>query len=91
MDENGYLRLELSSDAGIHLNEDGEAIWIRSARAFAAKQMRPDAIVEYPPVLDAETEAPDAESSELSGDEPDAAESAELCATNQPPDEPVSR
>ena len=45
MDEKGYLDTKLSSDKLFHLNEDGEAIWIRSLRLYAAQQMCPDAEV----------------------------------------------
>lgn len=47
-DERGYLDTKLSSDRLFHLNEDGEAIWIRSLRLYAAQQMCPDAEVRIP-------------------------------------------
>ena len=72
MDEEGYLRLELASDAGVHLNEDGEAIWVRAVRAYAASQMRPDAVIEYPPSPVPETKEPLTEQGEAAAPSPDA-------------------
>lgn len=48
MDENGYLRNDLASDHKYHLNETGEAIWVRAVRAYAVQQLFPDTIVDYP-------------------------------------------
>ena len=48
MDEKGYLDKKLSSDNLFHLNETGEAIWIRALRLYAARQMSPDAAVLLP-------------------------------------------
>ena len=43
MDENGYLAQSLSSDQQFHLSRNGEAIWIRALRLYAAQQLYPDA------------------------------------------------
>ena len=43
MDGNGYLDTKLSSDKQFHLNETGEAIWIRTLRLYAAMHMLPEA------------------------------------------------
>ena len=48
MDENGYLDRKLSSDNLFHLNETGEAMWIRVLRLYAAQQLYPDAEVLLP-------------------------------------------
>ena len=46
MDENGYLDEAFSSDRQYHLNGDGADIWIRTLRAYAARQTHPDAVIE---------------------------------------------
>lgn len=48
MDENGYLPGSLSSDKEYHLNDAGNAIWVRALRLYAAQQMYPDAEVLVP-------------------------------------------
>ena len=44
MDRNGYLPYELCNDSQYHLSEQGEKIWIRAMRLYAARQMLPDAV-----------------------------------------------
>ena len=48
MDAQGYLPTSLSSDKQYHLNPDGEDIWIRALRLYAAQQLYPDAEVLLP-------------------------------------------
>ena len=45
MDEEGYLPETLSSDNEYHLSGEGEDIWVRALRLYAARQMYPDAEV----------------------------------------------
>ena len=45
MDENGYLPESFSSDNSDHLSEQAEEIWVRALREFAAKRMKPDAVL----------------------------------------------
>ena len=45
MDEEGYLPEALSSDNEYHLSGEGEDIWVRALRLYAARQMYPDAEV----------------------------------------------
>lgn len=47
MDENGYL-LAKYADGGYHLNPEGNALWVRTLRLYAARQMHPDAVVDIP-------------------------------------------
>lgn len=48
MDKNGYLAQAFSSDQQFHLSRNGEAIWIRALRLYAAQQMYPNAEVLLP-------------------------------------------
>ena len=43
--EQGYLPYAYSSDGRDHLSEQGEEIWVRSLRLFAAQRLYPDAEV----------------------------------------------
>lgn len=45
MDAQGYLSTSLSSDKEYHLNPEGESIWVRALRLYAAQQLYPDAEV----------------------------------------------
>lgn len=45
MDEEGYLRPEFAS-GDLHLSASGNEIWLRAARAYAAQQMCPGAVIE---------------------------------------------
>jgi len=45
MDAQGYLPTSLSSDKQYHLNPEGESIWVRALRLYAAQQLHPDAEV----------------------------------------------
>lgn len=45
MDEQGYLPLSLCSDQAYHLSREGQDIWVRALRLYAARQMCPDADV----------------------------------------------
>jgi lysophospholipase L1-like esterase len=45
MDPQGYLPMSLSSDREYHLNPEGESIWVRALRLYAAQQLHPDAEV----------------------------------------------
>ncbi|MBR0507820.1 MAG: hypothetical protein IJJ86_04350 [Clostridia bacterium] len=45
MDEEGYLLAEYA-DGGYHLNADGNAVWVRALRLYAAKRLYPDGIVD---------------------------------------------
>jgi lysophospholipase L1-like esterase len=47
MDENGYL-LARYADGGYHLNPEGNALWVRALRLYAATQLEPDAVVDIP-------------------------------------------
>jgi hypothetical protein len=46
MDSDGYLKEAYSSDRQYHLNGQGNDIWIRALREYAARRMYPDAVVE---------------------------------------------
>ena len=50
MTESGALREDYSSDKLFHLNEDGEQVWIRALRLYAAKKMYPDAALSGEPL-----------------------------------------
>ena len=45
MDDSGYLKLEYAN-GDFHLKESGNDVWIRAARAFAATELYPDAILD---------------------------------------------
>jgi lysophospholipase L1-like esterase len=51
MDENGYLDPALA-EGDVHPSDAGDAVWVRALRAYAARQMYPDALVLYPPTED---------------------------------------
>ena len=44
MDGDGYLKEAYSSDGQYHLNEQGNDVWIKALREYAARQMYPDAV-----------------------------------------------
>ena len=48
MDEEGYLPDALSSDNEYHLSGEGEDIWVRALRLYAARQLCPAAQVLLP-------------------------------------------
>ena len=48
MDENGYLRADLCGDGKCHLTIEGENIWIRALRRYAASEMLGNIIFETP-------------------------------------------
>ena len=45
MDDDGYLNETYSSDGQYHLNGQGNEIWIRALREYAARRMYPDAVL----------------------------------------------
>lgn len=47
MDAEGYLD-PACAEGDVHPNDVGDAIWVRALRAYAARQMEPDAVVLYP-------------------------------------------
>ena len=47
MDKDGYLKAAYA-DGNYHLKEQGEDVWIRAMRVFAAAELYPDAILETP-------------------------------------------
>ena len=42
MDESGYMKADYG-DGGFHLSEEGDAVWLKALRIYAARQMCPGA------------------------------------------------
>ena len=48
MDDKGFLRADLCNDGKCHLTIDGEKIWIRALRRYAAEHMLSNIVFETP-------------------------------------------